>query len=90
MHVWFNGRTSAFQAENVGSIPITCSPKKGRKPSISKGCGLFSFKKFLNVFITFLRTFKNEYHTKYHTEICLKTGKRAAHDSGSFSEVKLN
>ena len=23
--VWFNGRTSAFQAENVGSIPITRS-----------------------------------------------------------------
>ena len=23
MRVWFNGRTSAFQAENVGSIPIT-------------------------------------------------------------------
>ena len=23
MWVWFNGRTSAFQAENVGSIPIT-------------------------------------------------------------------
>ena len=23
--VWFNGRTSAFQAEYVGSIPITCS-----------------------------------------------------------------
>ena len=25
MQVWFNGRTSAFQAEYVGSIPITCS-----------------------------------------------------------------
>ena len=24
MQVWFNGRTSAFQAEYVGSIPITC------------------------------------------------------------------
>ena len=24
MRVWFNGRTSAFQAEYVGSIPITC------------------------------------------------------------------
>ena len=23
MRVWFNGRTSAFQAEYVGSIPIT-------------------------------------------------------------------
>ena len=27
MQVWFNGRTSAFQAEYVGSIPITCSIK---------------------------------------------------------------
>ena len=25
MRVWFNGRTSAFQAEYVGSIPITRS-----------------------------------------------------------------
>ena len=25
MQVWFNGRTSAFQAEYVGSIPITRS-----------------------------------------------------------------
>ncbi len=24
VQVWFNGRTSAFQAEYVGSIPITC------------------------------------------------------------------
>ena len=27
MQVWFNGRTSAFQAEYVGSIPITCLQK---------------------------------------------------------------
>ena len=27
MQVWFNGRTSAFQAEYVGSIPITCFTK---------------------------------------------------------------
>ncbi len=26
--VWFNGRTSAFQAEYVGSIPITCLYEK--------------------------------------------------------------
>ena len=25
LQVWFNGRTSAFQAENVSSILITCS-----------------------------------------------------------------
>ncbi len=25
MQVWFNGRTPAFQAGDVGSIPITCS-----------------------------------------------------------------
>jgi hypothetical protein len=25
MRVWFNGRTPAFQADNVGSIPITRS-----------------------------------------------------------------
>ena len=29
MQVWFNGRTSAFQAEYVGSIPITCSASPG-------------------------------------------------------------
>ncbi len=31
MQVWFNGRTSAFQAEYVGSIPITCFALKARK-----------------------------------------------------------
>ena len=31
MQVWFNGRTSAFQAEYVGSIPITCSRSKDQK-----------------------------------------------------------
>ena len=31
MQVWFNGRTSAFQAEYVGSIPITCFALKTRK-----------------------------------------------------------
>ena len=25
MHVWFNGRISASQAEGAGSIPVTCS-----------------------------------------------------------------
>jgi hypothetical protein len=28
MRVWFNGRTSAFQADNAGSIPVTRSTKR--------------------------------------------------------------
>ena len=28
LQVWFNGRTPAFQAGDVGSIPITCSQER--------------------------------------------------------------
>ncbi len=31
LQVWFNGRTPAFQAGNVGSIPITCFESGARK-----------------------------------------------------------
>lgn len=36
LHVSFNGRTSAFQADNVGSIPITCSRNYGLRDGL--GC----------------------------------------------------
>ena len=29
--VWCNGNTSASQADNAGSIPVTCSKEKGRR-----------------------------------------------------------
>lgn len=37
LRVWLNGRASAFQAECVGSIPITRSNKRSRKISSSYG-----------------------------------------------------
>ncbi len=38
LQVWFNGRTPAFQAGDVGSIPITCSFLFPRKQYV---CGVF-------------------------------------------------
>lgn len=32
MQVWCNGNTSASQADNAGSIPVTCSQTIGIKP----------------------------------------------------------
>ena len=37
LRVWLNGRASAFQAECVGSIPITRSNKRSRRISSSYG-----------------------------------------------------
>ena len=47
LQVWFNGRTPAFQAGDVGSIPITCFWVNARKQYV---CGCFLLSKKLNFF----------------------------------------
>ena len=44
--VWFNGRTSAFQADDVGSIPITRS--RLSRPPESNGLGFLDTHDDLN------------------------------------------
>ena len=43
MRVWFNGRTSAFQADDVGSIPTTCSNKEQLTKFNFAGCFFFLY-----------------------------------------------